>query len=61
MAAFLICDLAQDIYSVPENLDQDTLLGHTSDDNQFSSLLDRCGMSVIIEQVIKAALLHYIF
>jgi len=61
MAAFLICDLAQDIYSIPESLDQDTPLGHTSDDNQFSSLLDRCGMSVIIEQVIKAALLHYIF
>jgi len=51
MAAFLICDLAQNIYSIPENLDQDTLLGHTFDDNQFCSLLDRCGMSVIIEQI----------
>jgi vacuolar protein sorting-associated protein 13A/C len=51
MAAFLICDLVQDIYSIPDNLDQDVLSGHTSDD-QFSSLLDRCGMSVIVDQVI---------
>ncbi|WVZ75446.1 hypothetical protein U9M48_023496 [Paspalum notatum var. saurae] len=51
MAAFLICDLAQDIYSIPENLGQDTLPGHTSDDNRFNSLLDRCGMSVIIDQI----------
>jgi vacuolar protein sorting-associated protein 13A/C len=51
MAAFFICDLAQEIYSIPENLGQDILPGHTSDDNQFSSLLDRCGMSVIIDQI----------
>ncbi|CAL5058295.1 unnamed protein product [Urochloa decumbens] len=51
MAAFFICDLTQDTYSIPENLGQDILPGHTSDDNQFSSLLDRCGMSVIIDQI----------
>jgi vacuolar protein sorting-associated protein 13A/C len=51
MAAFFICDLAQDVYSIPENLGQDNLPGHTSDNNQFSCLLDRCGMSVIIDQV----------
>ncbi|XP_062223332.1 uncharacterized protein LOC133922148 [Phragmites australis] len=51
MAAFLICDLAQDIYSIPENLGLDVLSGHTSDANQFRSLLDRCGMSVIIDQI----------
>ncbi|KAK3154093.1 hypothetical protein QOZ80_2BG0185880 [Eleusine coracana subsp. coracana] len=50
MAAFLICDLSQDVYSIPDNLDQDVLSGHTSDD-QFCSLLDRCGMSVVVDQI----------
>lgn len=61
MAAFFICDVAQDIYSIPENLVQDILPGHSSDDNQFSSILDRCGMSVIIDQVTKAVHLHCMF
>ncbi|XP_062219043.1 uncharacterized protein LOC133918926 [Phragmites australis] len=51
MSAFLICDLAQDIYSIPENLGQGVLPIHTSDPSQFCSLLDRCGMSVIIDQI----------
>lgn len=50
MAAFLICDLAHEIYTIPDNLDQNVLSGHTSDD-QFCSLLDRCGMSVVVDQV----------
>ena len=61
MAAFFICDLAQEIYSIPKNLGQDILPGHTSHDNQFSSLLDRCGMSVLIDQVTKAVILHCVF
>ncbi|EEC73142.1 hypothetical protein OsI_07167 [Oryza sativa Indica Group] len=49
MAAFVVCDTAEDIYSVPEN--QRVLSGPTVDANQFCSLLDRCGMSVIIDQI----------
>lgn len=51
MAAFLVYDVAEDIYHVPENLSHCVLSGPTADANQFCSLLDRCGMSVIIDQV----------
>ncbi|KAL6841988.1 hypothetical protein ACP4OV_028188 [Aristida adscensionis] len=49
MAAFLICDLARDIYSIPEDIGQG-VLPDPSSSNQFCSLLDRCGLSVIIDQ-----------
>uniref|UniRef100_A0A453NY98 Uncharacterized protein n=3 Tax=Aegilops tauschii subsp. strangulata TaxID=200361 RepID=A0A453NY98_AEGTS len=51
MAAFLVCDVAEGIYSAPENLSHSVLPGPTADANQFCSLLDRCGMSVIIDQI----------
>ncbi|XP_015689233.1 uncharacterized protein LOC102707936 [Oryza brachyantha] len=51
MAAFLVCDTAEDIYSVPENRSQLELSGPSVDANQFCSLLDRCGMSVIVDQI----------
>uniref|UniRef100_A0ACD5YZI2 Uncharacterized protein n=1 Tax=Avena sativa TaxID=4498 RepID=A0ACD5YZI2_AVESA len=51
MAAFLVCDVAEDIYYVPESLSHSVLSGPTAYANQFCSLLDRCGMSVIIDQI----------
>uniref|UniRef100_A0A0D9VFX1 C2 domain-containing protein n=1 Tax=Leersia perrieri TaxID=77586 RepID=A0A0D9VFX1_9ORYZ len=51
MAAFLVYDTVEDIYSVPENLGQNALPCPAVDDKQFCSLLDRCGMSVIIDQI----------
>ena len=51
MAAFLVRDVAEDVYYVPESLSHSVLSGPTADANQFCSLLDRCGMSVIIDQV----------
>jgi vacuolar protein sorting-associated protein 13A/C len=51
MAAFLVCGVAEDIYYVPENVSHSVLSGPTADANQYCSLLDRCGMSVIIDQV----------
>jgi hypothetical protein len=51
MAAFLVCDVAEDRYYVPENLSHSVLSGPTADATQFCSLLDPCGMSVIIDQV----------
>lgn len=57
MAAFLVRDISEHIYYVPENLSQNVLPGPTADANQLCSLLDRCGMSVIIDQVTNIAVL----